>query len=194
MPAHRIRTLRPGRRRRVLVRTAVVTVVVLLAGWGLFLVDKVYAPQMDAPPDDVDVMVQLGGAAPPDYDAARSFAGAHHIPALVISEPTGSRWAQDRYCGPLEGVEVICFSPDPSTTRGEAQDFTALATKHGWRSAYVLGTGREHAERVRLYFSRCWDGELAVNKPPGRRPFLTHLKQSVYQTAGWIRAETDRSC
>ena len=197
MPSHRIRSLRSGRRHRSMMRVlaALVTlVVVILAAWAWFLMDKVYAPRTDPLPDDVDVMVQLGGASPPDYDAARAFAQARHIPTLVISDPTGSPRAHDRYCGPLEGGRVSCFAPRPSDTRGEARNFATMAADNGWRSAFVLGTGREHVERVRLYFSRCWDGELAVNRPPGDRPFLTHLKQAVYQTAGWARAEIDRQC
>ena len=112
----------------------------------------------------------------------------------MISEPTGVQSFWDSYCAPLEGVEVHCFAPDPSTTRGEAQKFARLADDHGWDSAMVLGTGREHVERVRLYFERCWDGELAVNKPSSTRSFTNHLFQAGYQTAGWARAMQERDC
>ena len=169
-------------------------ILVLAALWSWFAVTKIYFPRMDPLPDDVDVLMQVGGAKPSDFPAAREIAQENGIPDLVISEPTGSQALRDKYCAPLDGVEVHCFAPDPSDTQGEAQEFARLAEENGWDSAMVLSTGREHVERVRLYFERCWDGDLSVNKPAGSRSFAGHLFQAGYQTAGWARAMQDREC
>ncbi len=167
--------------------------VVLVGAWSWFAVTKIYFPRLDPVPDDVDVLVQLGGIPPDDYQKARDTAQQLNVRTLVLSNPIGDT-VRERYCGPLAEVEVLCFAPDPSTTRGEARGFTALAAEHGWKSALVLGTSREHVERVRLYFSRCWDGTLAVNRPASGRSVSEHLRQGFYQSAGWARALTYSSC
>lgn len=184
-------------RRRHGLRYVVVSVAVFLlilgAAWSWFAVTKIYAPRLDPVPGDVDVIVQLGGIPPGDYRAARDLAERTGVRDLVLSNPVGAS-VEHRYCGPLAGVTVHCLTPDPSTTRGEARGFAALAYGHGWRSAYVTGTGREHVGRVRFYFARCWDGELAVNAPASSRSFLEHVRQGVYQTAGWVKAVSYDRC
>ena len=187
------RRISPQARRRRLLATVATVLVVLVGAWGWFAVTKIYFPRLDPVPEDADVLVQLGGIPPGDYQTARDAAQQLNVPTLVLSNPIGDT-VRERYCGPLAGVEVICFTPDPSTTRGEARGFTALAAEHGWDSAVVLGTSREHVERVRLYFSRCWDGTLAVNRPASGRSVSEHLRQGFYQSAGWARALTYRSC
>ncbi|MGO1950357.1 MAG: hypothetical protein ACTH1D_12035 [Mycobacteriaceae bacterium] len=185
---------RLGRRGRRVVWSLLAILIVLASLWSWFAVTKIYFPRLDPVPQDADVLFQVGGASPPDFPAARDLAQKEGIPDLVISEPTGNRTLRDSYCGPLEGVEVHCFSPDPSTTRGEAQEFGRLAEDNGWDTAMVLSTGREHVERVRLYVERCWDGDLSVNRPASERSLTNHLYQSAYQTLGWARAMTDREC
>lgn len=179
------------RRRRLLVPAAVV--LLLAVAWGWFAVTKIWFPRLDPVPADVDVVMQVGGIPPGDYQAARDLAQRLHVGDLVLSNPVG-RSVEDSYCGPLDGVRVHCFAPDPSTTRGEAREFAALAEQNGWHSAYVMGTGREHVARVRLYFGRCWDGELAVNRPESGRSVVRHLREGLYQTAGWARALTYDRC
>lgn len=166
----------------------------LLCLWGFFALTKIYLPRLDPLPADVDVLMQVGGAAPSDALAARELAQEHGISDLVISDPTGVQRFHDAWCAPLDGVRVHCFAPEPSTTRGEAREFADLAEDNGWESAMVLSTGREHVERVRLYFERCWDGDLSVNRPESPRSVVNHLKQAVYQTAGWGRAMKTLDC
>ncbi|MDN6706795.1 hypothetical protein [Corynebacterium glyciniphilum] len=178
----------------VLRRLCILLLVFSLCLWGWFALTKIYLPRLDPLPSDVDVLMQVGGVRPADVMDARVTAQERDISDLVISDPTGVQRFHDTWCAPLDGVRVHCFAPDPSTTRGEAQEFARLASEHQWASAMVLATGREHVERVRLYFSRCWDGELSVNRPASSRPLLTHVKQAGYQTAGWARAMTTLDC
>lgn len=161
---------------------------ILLVLWGWFAVAKIYSPQLDALPKDVDVLVQLGGVPVGDYQAARDLAQQRDIPDLVISNPIPGTSVTKKYCGPLPGVRVHCIVPNPSTTYGEALAFADLADTYRWTSAFVLATGREHVERARFYFSHCWDGTLTVNRPASGRSMWVHINQSWYQTAGWIRA------
>ncbi|WP_420099009.1 hypothetical protein [Corynebacterium sp.] len=175
-------------------QVAVMVLAFLVCLWGWFAVTKIYLPRLDPLPADVDVLMQVGGAKPEDVTAARRLAQDRSIADLVISVPTGVQSFRDAWCAPLGGVRVHCFTPDPSTTRGEAQEFARLAQRNNWTSAMVLATGREHVERVRLYVTRCWDGDLSVNRPATSRSMVNHLKQAGYQTAGWGRAMKTRDC
>lgn len=188
------RRISPTARRRHILAVFGTVIAVLVGAWSWFAVTRIYFPDLDAAPEEADVLVQVGGIPWRDYEIARDTAQRLGIRDLVLSDPSSGSLVNDRYCGPLEGVHVHCFSPVPSTTRGEARGFAKLAEQHNWRSAYVLATGREHVERARLYFSRCWDGELAVNRPASERSVRTHLSQSWYQTAGWLKALQDSSC
>ncbi|MDN6662208.1 hypothetical protein ACTXKQ_03520 [Corynebacterium variabile] len=188
------RRISPQARRRRSFTVLAAILVILVGAWSWFAVTKIYFPRLDPAPENADVLVQVGGIPWKDYQTARDTAQRLGIPDLVLSDPSSGTEVTDRYCGPLQGVRVHCFVPDPSTTRGEARGFAELAEQNDWHSAYVLATGREHVERARLYFSRCWDGELAVNRPASGRSVTVHLKQSAYQTAGWIKALRDRAC
>lgn len=188
------RHISPEARWRSLLAIPIALALVVILAWAWFAVTTLWLPRLDSPPSDVDVVVQVGGIPTTDYQLARDTAVKLGVHDLVISDPTTSATVHDRYCGPLPGVTVHCFAPDPSTTRGEARGFAALAEANGWKSAYVIATNREHVERVRMYFDRCWDGTLAVNRPSSPRSFTEHLYQAGYQTAGWLRAVRNNGC
>lgn len=57
---------------------------------------------------------------------------------------------------------VACLSPDPGTTRGEVRAFVEYAEQQGWRSVTVV-THRTHANRTRMLFERCFDGQVHVH-------------------------------
>jgi hypothetical protein len=49
----------------------------------------------------------------------------------------------------LAGLTVMCFHPDPGTTRGEAQYIGRMAATDGW-SSVILVTTPDQAWRARL--------------------------------------------
>ncbi len=53
-----------------------------------------------------------------------------------------------------EGIEVICFRPNPVTTRGEAEFVASLAAKRHWQRIIVI-PDRTQTTRARLLFKRC---------------------------------------
>src|SRR4029453_7455561 len=86
---------------------------------------------------------------------------------LVVSMGRGGqRHATDAACArePTD-FEVICFTADPFTTRGEAQVGARLAAARGWTKLLVV-TSDYHVRRARLLFSRCFDGSLVVVGAP----------------------------
>ena len=61
---------------------------------------------------------------------------------------------------------MVCFHPDPYSTRGEAEAFARLAAKRGWRSVIVVSS-RYHLVRARMLFERCYDGRVATASSNG---------------------------
>ena len=57
--------------------------------------------------------------------------------------------------------QVICFEPNPTTTRGEAEEIGSLARAHHWSSVLVV-TSRYHVSRARLIVKRCLPGTVRV--------------------------------
>jgi uncharacterized SAM-binding protein YcdF (DUF218 family) len=94
-----------------------------------------------------------------------------HAPVLVISGGYDRKWRQAyAYCrGRIRvSFSVICFTPRPNSTRGEAAEVARLARRDHWRSIAVV-TSTYHVFRSRLLFRRCFEGKLAV---VGARPQL----------------------
>ena len=81
-------------------------------------------------------------------------------PTLVISDGRAQDYPQANVlCRGGQSFQVICFSPDPYSTRGEAEGVARLARKHHWRSLVVV-TSRYHVFRSRILFKRCFKGPL----------------------------------
>jgi uncharacterized SAM-binding protein YcdF (DUF218 family) len=97
---------------------------------------------------------------------------------LVISDGRALGYPQaNRLCRGGQPFKVLCFVPDPYSTRGEAESVARLARKHGWRSLVVV-TSRYHVFRSRILFKRCFHGPLAV---VGSMPSLKNLFDGALQ-------------
>ena len=89
--------------------------------------------------------------------------------------------------------EVVCLTPQPVNTQGEARAFARLATSRRW-DRIVLVTSTYHLARARLLVGRCWHGRLlAVGAgSPWRASEIEHV--AVEWTAmlrAWV---FDRGC
>jgi uncharacterized SAM-binding protein YcdF (DUF218 family) len=105
---------------------------------------------------------------------------ATNAPVLVISGGYDRRWTQAReYCRGRVHVafHVLCFTPRPNSTRGEAEQVARLARKRRWTNVAVV-TSTYHVFRARLLFRRCYHGRVAV---VGVRPGVW---RSIQGTAG----------
>lgn len=80
---------------------------------------------------------------------------------LVISDGNDPEWpAANRLCrGGANGFRVVCFRPDPYSTRGEVRAVARLARANGWKSIAVV-TSTSHIFRAGLLFRRCLDGRV----------------------------------
>jgi hypothetical protein len=135
-------------------------------------------------PAHVDAIVKLGGFGDRD-GAALTLALQRRAPVLVDSTPELLQ-AGFTGCAPsIPHVEVICFNPDPATTRGEARFVGQLAARRSWRSV-VLVTTPDQAWRARLRMRRCFAG--AVYSSTTRLPLYDWVWAIPYQWGATAKA------
>jgi uncharacterized SAM-binding protein YcdF (DUF218 family) len=94
-------------------------------------------------------------------------------PTLVISDGLAPGWPEaNRLChGGSRRFRVLCFRPDPYSTRGEARAVARMAAVRGWRSVVVV-TSTYHVTRARLLFDRCVDARVRVTGATYRRSLI----------------------
>jgi uncharacterized SAM-binding protein YcdF (DUF218 family) len=118
-----------------------------------------------------DAVVVLSGSTVERLPKGLRVRASTRAQVLVISGGFNRKWPQARrLC--LHRVRVpfrvFCFTPDPDSTRGEAEELRRLASRHGWRRIDVV-TSTYHVFRARILFRRCLDHRIAV---VGARPSL----------------------
>lgn len=115
-------------------------------------------------PARVDAIVMLNG--PGDrLDTALKLAWAHRAPVVVISQ-SSPFWGHGSICAPkIPGVRIICFDPNPATTRGEAEFTARLAEREHWHSIAIVTTAPQNT-RARLRVRRCFKGKVYVVNAP----------------------------
>jgi hypothetical protein len=168
-----------GRPRRIAVAAGTLAVLLFVGVTARYLI----WPDLEPLPARVDAIIELGG--PGDRDgAALSLARSQLAPVLVQST-TESEAGTNRCLPPVPGVSVLCFHPDPNTTRGEAQYIGLLAQRRQWDSV-VLVTSTDQAERALLRVSRCFPGQIYVSTTPP--PLLDWFYLVPYQWAAFAKA------
>ncbi len=139
-------------------------------------------------PARVDAIVMLAG--PGDrLSLAVRLAREHRANVLVVSR------GHEGYGGPcparVPGVKLICFDPDPASTRGEAEFVGRLAKKYHWR-AIALVTATPQDSRARVRMERCYSGRVFVVTVG--LPLSAWPGQIVYEWGAMIKALLQPSC
>jgi uncharacterized SAM-binding protein YcdF (DUF218 family) len=106
---------------------------------------------------------------------------------LVISNGRDPGWRDaNRLCAGWPGVTVLCPTPRPGTTEGEARMVAALAEQSRWRSV-VLVTSTYHLRRASLLLRRCYPGQVEpVAARPSPSPVL--ITRVAHEWAGLLAA------
>jgi uncharacterized SAM-binding protein YcdF (DUF218 family) len=175
---------RPGRWRRWLVTAALAALALFCAATARLLV---WPPQ--GSPDHVSAIVMLAGPGDRLATAVR-LASARRAPVLVISR------GHEGYGGPCPArpteVTLICFDPDPATTRGEAEAMGRLARRHHWESV-VLVTSRAQDTRARIRAGRCFPGRVYVVTVS--QPWYSWPYEIAYEWGALVKAVViQRAC
>lgn len=175
------------RRRRIAGAALVITLAVLLAATGPLFI----WPPGQGMPARVDAIVVLGGQGN-RLGQGLELAHQGRAPVLVISRGLPHP-VPDSVCRPRSSaVKVICFSPRPRTTQGEAEFVSRLARQYHWRSVVLVVTP-DQVIRARIRFERCYPDRVYVVTTP--LPVLEWPYQIAYQWAAMFKEEVlQRSC
>ena len=179
----------PRRPRRRLLRAFGIGGILTLATFVAVTAHLLVWPDLEPAPERVNAIVELGGPGDSDRDrVALKLARNHRAPVLIQSTVVG-----DAHClPPAGGARVICFHPDPNTTRGEARWLGAIAAQRHWKSVIVVTTP-DQAWRANLRVARCFRG--TVYNVTAHLPFLDWLRQIPYQWVASAKALTiERTC
>ncbi len=123
-----------------------------------------------AAPGRADAVVVFAGGRGERLRAAVRLIRNGAAPTLVISNGWDPIWKDaNRLCRGWSEATVLCPTPHPGTTKGEARMLAALAARSGWDSV-VLVTSTYHVRRASLLLRRCYQGGVHV---VAARPRLT---------------------
>ena len=165
-------------RPRVLLVLGVVAALVVGLSFPLFVF-----PSTDASGRaEADAVVVFAGGDGERQDEGVRLTHEGVAPVLVVSDGglPGSRNAHACHERPA-GLRLVCLTPRPATTRGEARAFAELAKREGWTSL-TLVTSTYHLRRASLLLDRCYQGRL-------RRVAVQPRNASSYQTGQQIATE-----
>lgn len=193
------------RRRRWLVALGILGAIITLMVAAAI---PVYVRPQVEPLRPADVILVLGGHSFERYEYALELASEGYAPAVLVSAPSttdpytdpdanpdsdndGDRIAA--LCQQRHSVTVICFQPDPDTTRGEARELGDQAAAHGWNSAIVV-TMTPQISRARYIIGRCFDGQLTMVSSPEHISLPYWTWSFIYQTAGFVTASLQDGC
>ena len=113
-------------------------------------------PRTDSP-RRADAVIVLAGAQQPRLNKGLELMRKKVAPPLVISDGRAPGWPEaNRLCVGRATYKVVCFKPEPYSTRGEAEHIAELVDRNRWRSIVVV-TSIFHVTRARLLIKRCVD-------------------------------------
>lgn len=138
-----------------------------------------------------DAVVVLGG----EHDGRESYglelAARGYADTVLLSNPY---WIDDNImkqacAASTPEVKVVCFKPEPGTTRGEAIFTQQMAERFEWDHVIVV-SWRYHLLRARTVFSQCFDGAVTMTGVPRTYDFSLAKWESIYayQVAGFMKA------
>ncbi|WP_156163913.1 YdcF family protein [Demequina maris] len=181
-----------GRLWRVLLACVVAALAFVLIGLPLY----VY-PAHDEP-RAVDAVYVLGSPTDMRMDLAEEMVADGLTDTVVVSisqDPVELQFVPKAVetCATPQDYTLICGTPDPFSTRGEARWLRDLVDEHGWESVGVI-TVAPHVSRTRVIMKRCWDGDIAYLESDEPLWFELWVDQYLYQTGAFVKVALERGC
>ncbi len=171
----------PGRHRLVRVAAGCVCIVVIglvVASYLLFVRAGTGVPA------HADAVVVLAGGRGERLARAQALMAHDVAPTIAISNGA---------CGARRPYRMICFRPEPQTTRGEAEAIRRLARANNWRRIVVV-TSRYHVARARILVRRCYSGHTSFVGATPRDGVVGWGKRIVHEWSGLAKALVVRGC
>lgn len=176
------------------VLTALAWSSVLLATWvavGFFLF---VVPAVDRPQRADAVVVLAPVVETGRLELAEELMSDGYGTLLVVSMPDDvDADSSSEICRASRSYRIICFSPDPVTTQGEARAIQRLSEEFKWRSVTVV-TNDYHVARARTIIQRCYSYHLIMIAVRSDLALKEWAYQFVYQSAAWGKVAIDHEC
>jgi hypothetical protein len=161
----------------------VVLFIVVVIGAGVPL----YVLPASDPVGDPDVIEVLGPANPPRVTVAQRLHAEHDVP-LLISVASPNRWGRTAaLVSACRDDWVLCTTPTPFTTSGEAGLLEEYARDHRVASAVVV-TFTPQVSRTRFIYAKCYPGHVAVVGVDEHLSLGDWAYQYLYQSAAFVKA------
>jgi uncharacterized SAM-binding protein YcdF (DUF218 family) len=110
-------------------------------------------------PARVDAVVVFAGGGGERQQAGIRLVADGLAPVLVLSDGGRPGSRRTRACREPSGLRVLCLTPRPADTGGEARAFGDLAARERW-DTLLLVTSTYHVRRASLLFGQCHRGRL----------------------------------
>jgi uncharacterized SAM-binding protein YcdF (DUF218 family) len=145
------------------IRRLILLLAGLVVAWLIACAVLFVWPRASGAPARADAVVVLSGDRNVRLDPGIALVERGVAPVLAISGAGADPgWHKARrLCrqGRVARAKVICFEPNPFSTRGEARAIGRLARRFGWTNVVVV-TSTFHVTRARMLFHRCYPGRL----------------------------------
>ncbi|WP_163749408.1 YdcF family protein [Mycolicibacterium helvum] len=181
-----------GRWGRALSIVAVIclAIVATLGVTGFVLFTRPHAD----PLTKADAVIVLGGDNDGRLQYGLSLAEQGYADTVVLSNAYGDKPADlhdfEQACASGTAmITVLCFTPSPYTTRGEAMHLARLAKQHNWTHVIVV-SWNYHMVRARYIFHQCFDGDVTMRPVPRSYDFtlVRWAWEYAYQYTALIKA------
>lgn len=174
---------------------------VLAVALGMCLLWLIVAFQLfvnvgSSPVHETDAVIMLGGASDDRLPAARKLQQEWGGPVLVLAK-TGlvGNVAADEVCdaAAFPSGDLICFTPDPMNTRGEALAISKLIERNDWKSVTVV-TSNYHVTRAGQLISQCTTADVQMVGASASMNPGDWLWRFVVETGGLIDSTLQPEC
>lgn len=174
-----------------------ISVVAVLVAWFIAAFQHFYNVHTIAPAK-ADAVVMLGGASKERLLDAMMLRADLNAPYLVISNTnTPGNATADEYCKTHSNKaiypDVVCFTPAPMDTRGEATELGKLAAKNGWKNIVVV-TSNYHNERAGTLMHQCVNAEVTMMATTPNFTPWQWLRRFVIETGGLLDVNMNPQC
>ena len=148
---------------------------------------------------NADAVIVLGGEHDGREEYGLQLARRVSARAVVLSDPYPRDDAVMRKaCSRRTKIEILCRTPVPQTTRGEALLMRTLAHQRHWGRVVVV-TWRYHIVRTRLIFEQCYSQDpeaFAIHAVPSHDELPSALWEYtfLYQYAALLKATLQGNC
>lgn len=143
-----------------------------------------------------DAVVMFVGGRGERLERALEFVHEGSAAVLVIPNGTVAKWPDaNELCNDSNlPIEVLCPTPEPDNTRGEAQIIGSIAEDRGW-STILMVTSDYHVNRAAALLDHCFDGQVFTSAAPSDEEFRRRVRRAAHEWLGNVEARLlNRHC